>query len=157
MFDCTTDQDSARFTVSQPSLPDDARWNAERQEVEFRVEIGEYRSVVRVPRRVFQRLLPERPTPERCVEAYHLQRTRFESIAQRKLRRRQLIGTGTWRSAGGTCARCRKRSFEAACGPHRANFFFASDDAHRYYWNFAEFRNCHSLRFFSGRSCEWYG
>jgi hypothetical protein len=25
---------------------------------------------VRVPRRVFQRLLPELPTPERCVEAY---------------------------------------------------------------------------------------
>jgi hypothetical protein len=43
--------------------------------------------VVRVPRRVFQRLLPERPTPERCVEAYYLQRTRFESIAERKLRR----------------------------------------------------------------------
>jgi len=45
--------------------------------------------VVRVPRRVFQRLLPERPTPELCVEAYYLQRTRFESIAERKLRRRQ--------------------------------------------------------------------
>jgi hypothetical protein len=30
--------------------------------VEFEVEIGEYRGVVRVPRRVFQRLLPERPT-----------------------------------------------------------------------------------------------
>jgi hypothetical protein len=41
--------------------------NAERQAVEFGVEIGEYRGVVRVPRRVFQRLLPERPTPERCV------------------------------------------------------------------------------------------
>jgi hypothetical protein len=25
--------------------------------------------------------------PERCVEAYYLQRTRFESIAERKLRR----------------------------------------------------------------------
>jgi hypothetical protein len=34
-----------------------------------------------VPRRVFQRLLLERPTPERCVEAYYLQRARFESIA----------------------------------------------------------------------------
>jgi hypothetical protein len=31
-----------------------------------------------VPRRVIQRLLPETPTPERCVEAYYLQRTRFE-------------------------------------------------------------------------------
>jgi hypothetical protein len=29
-------------------------------------------------------------TPERCVEAYYLQRTRFESIAERKLRRREL-------------------------------------------------------------------
>jgi hypothetical protein len=28
--------------------------------------------------------------PERCVEAYYLQRTWFESIAERKLRRRQL-------------------------------------------------------------------
>jgi Protein of unknown function (DUF1488) len=64
--------------------------DAERQAVEFGAEIGEYRGEVRVSRRVFQRLLPERPTPERCVEAYYLQRTRFESIAERKLRRRQL-------------------------------------------------------------------
>jgi hypothetical protein len=49
---------------------------------------GEYHGVVRVPRRVFQRLLPERPTPERCVEAYYLQRPRFESIAEQKLRQR---------------------------------------------------------------------
>ena len=68
------------------TFPQDARWNAERQAVEFGVEIDEYRGVVRVPRRVFQRLLPERPTPERCVEAYYLQRIRFESIAERKLR-----------------------------------------------------------------------
>jgi len=44
------------------TFPEDARWNADRQAVEFGVEIGEYRGVVRVPRRVFQRLLPERPT-----------------------------------------------------------------------------------------------
>jgi hypothetical protein len=62
--------------------------------VEFGVEIGEYRGVVRVPRRVFQRLLPDRPTPERCLEAYYLQRTRFERIAERKLRRRQLAEDG---------------------------------------------------------------
>ena len=62
--------------------------------MEFGVEIGECSGVVRVPRRVFQRLLPERPTPERCVEAYYLQRTRFESIAERKLRRRQLNEDG---------------------------------------------------------------
>jgi hypothetical protein len=29
-------------------------------------------------------------TPERCIEAYHLQRTRFERIAETKLRQRQL-------------------------------------------------------------------
>jgi hypothetical protein len=45
------------------SFPEDARWNTEQQAIEFGVEIGEYRGVVRVPRRVFQRLLPERPTP----------------------------------------------------------------------------------------------
>jgi len=56
--------------------------------VEFGVEIGEYSGVVRVPRRVFQRLLSQRPTPDRCVEAFFLQRTRFESFAERKLRRR---------------------------------------------------------------------
>jgi hypothetical protein len=42
--------------------------------------------VVRISRRSFQRLLPERPTPEWCIEAYYLQRTRLESIAERKLR-----------------------------------------------------------------------
>ena len=59
-----------------------------------RVVIGKYEGVVRVPRRVFQSLLPERPTPERCVEAYYLQRTRFERVAERKLRRRQLAEDG---------------------------------------------------------------
>jgi hypothetical protein len=62
--------------------------------VEFGVEIGEYRGVVRVSRRVFQSLLAESPTPERCLEAYHLQRTRFELIAERKLRLRQLTDDG---------------------------------------------------------------
>jgi hypothetical protein len=76
------------------TFPEDARWSDERQAVEFGVEIGEYRGVVRMPRRIFQRLLPERPTPERCVEAYYLKRTRFESIAERKLRRRQLSEDG---------------------------------------------------------------
>jgi hypothetical protein len=45
------------------TFPENARWNAERQAVEFGVEIGEYSGVVRVPRPVFQRLLPERPNP----------------------------------------------------------------------------------------------
>lgn len=51
--------------------------------MEFGVFIGEYEGVVRVPRRVFQRLLSDRPTPGRCLEAYYLQRTRFELIAER--------------------------------------------------------------------------
>ena len=82
------------------TFPEDAHWNANRQAVEFGVEIGEYRGVVRVPRRVFQRLLPQRPTPERCLEAYYLQRTRFESIAERKLRRRQLTEDGNVEISG---------------------------------------------------------
>ena len=45
------------------TFPENARWNADRQAVEFGVEIGEYSGFVRVPRRVFQRLVPERPTP----------------------------------------------------------------------------------------------
>ena len=73
------------------SFPANARWNADRQAVEFGVEIGEYRSVVGVTRGACSSgPLPERPTPERCDEAYYFQRTRFESIAKRKLRRRQL-------------------------------------------------------------------
>jgi hypothetical protein len=76
------------------SFPEDARWNPDRMAVEFGVEIGEYRGVVRVSRRVFQRLLSESPTPERCVEGYHLHRTRLELIAERKVRRRQLTDDG---------------------------------------------------------------
>jgi hypothetical protein len=53
-----------------------------------------------MPRRVLQRLLPETPTPERCVEAYYLQRTRFESIAQRRLRRRRLTEDGNVEISG---------------------------------------------------------
>ena len=63
------------------TFPEDARWNAEWQAVEFGVEIDDYSGVVRVPRRIFQRLLPERPTPERCVEACYLQRTQLSQRA----------------------------------------------------------------------------
>ena len=50
-----------------------------------------------MPRRVFQRLLPERPTPERCLEDYYLQRTRFEGIIER---RRQLTDDGNVEISG---------------------------------------------------------
>src|SRR6266853_222920 len=76
------------------TFPDDGRWNAERQAVEFGVEIGEYRGIVRVPRRVFQYLLAETPTPQRCLEAYYFHRTRLEIIAERKVRRRRLTDDG---------------------------------------------------------------
>ena len=95
--DRISEQNSASSAVSQRSFPEDARWNAERQAVEFGVEIGEYRGVVRVPRRVFQRLLPERPTP---------QRPRFESIAERKLRRRQLTDDGNVEISGRDLGYC---------------------------------------------------
>jgi hypothetical protein len=76
------------------TFPEDARWNNKRAAVEFSVRLGEYQGTVRVPRRVFQRLLDQSPTPERCLEAYHLQRTRFELAVERKLRRRQLTDDG---------------------------------------------------------------
>jgi hypothetical protein len=56
--------------------------------------------VVRVPRRRFQRLLSERPTPERSFEADYFQRTRFEGIAERKLRGRQLTEDGNVEISG---------------------------------------------------------
>ena len=75
-------------------FPPDARWNPESSVVEFGKGVGEYEGVVRVSRRVFQILLGEPPTPERCLEAYHLHRTRLELIAERKVRRRQLTDDG---------------------------------------------------------------
>src|ERR1700726_929418 len=75
-------------------FPPDAHWNPERSAVEFGIGIGEYEGVVRVGRRVFQRLLDQAATPERCLETYYLQRTRLELIAERKVRRRQLTDDG---------------------------------------------------------------
>ena len=75
-------------------FPEDARWNDERDAVEFSVILRPNEGTVRIGRRVFQGLLDQRPTPERCIEAFHLQRTRFEMVAERKLRRRQLNEEG---------------------------------------------------------------
>ena len=75
-------------------FPEDARWNDERDCVEFSVILRPYEGTVRIGRRVFQGLLDQRPTPERCIEAFHLQRTQFEIIVERKLRRRQLTEDG---------------------------------------------------------------
>jgi CheY-like chemotaxis protein len=66
------------------TFPEDARWNAERQAVEFGVIIGEYEGVVPVPRRVFQRLLPERPTPSGASKPTNLGLTPTPPCRRRK-------------------------------------------------------------------------
>jgi hypothetical protein len=65
------------------AFPEDARWNEEWVAVEFTVVLGEYHGTVRVGRRVFQRLLDQSPTPERCLEAFHLHRAGFEFAVER--------------------------------------------------------------------------
>src|SRR5467141_3406937 len=70
----------------------------DRNTVEFGIGVGEYESVARVSKRVFQILVPDAPTPERCVEAYHIHRTRLELIAERKFRRRLLTDDAKSRS-----------------------------------------------------------
>jgi hypothetical protein len=81
-------------------FPPDARWNSEVSAVEFGIGIGEYEGIVRAPRRVFQGLLDQSPTPERCLETYYLHRTRLELIAERKVRRRQLTDDGNVEISG---------------------------------------------------------
>lgn len=76
------------------SFPPNARWNPERQAVEFGVVVGEYEGIVTVSRQVFRRFIDGAVTPERCVEMYHLERTRLERIAERKVRNRQLTDDG---------------------------------------------------------------
>jgi hypothetical protein len=71
-LDGTAEQDSARAHRFPTVVPEDARWNAKRQAVEFGVRSLSITGWPWVPRRVFQRLLPETPTPERCVEACYL-------------------------------------------------------------------------------------
>ena len=91
------------------TFPEDAAWNDDRDSVEFSVIIGQYEGTVRIARRVFQHLLDQSPTPERCMEAFHLQRTRFELIVERKLRRsrcRWPIGGDKPRSISTGCS-CR--------------------------------------------------
>jgi len=82
------------------TFPEDARWNPDWEAVEFSVVLDPYEGTVRVPRRAFQGLLDQSPTPERCMEAFHLQRTRFELVVERKLRRRQLINDGNLEITG---------------------------------------------------------
>ena len=98
-------------------FPPDARWNTDLSVVEFGIGVGEYEGVVRVPRRVFQGLLNQSPTPERCLEAYYLYRTRLEMIAERKVRRRQLTDDGNVEITGRDL---RQRDFRAPTELHAA-------------------------------------
>jgi hypothetical protein len=73
------------------TVPEDARWNAERQAV----KLGRDRRVAwrgPGPAAGFPAPTAGAPTPKQCVEAFYLQRTRFESIAERKLARRLSLG-----------------------------------------------------------------
>jgi hypothetical protein len=99
-------------------FPEDERWNEDREAVEFSVILGPYEGTVRIGRRVFQPLLDQSPTPERCMEAFHLQRTRFELIVERKLRRRQLTDDGNVEITG-------RDLREKAAPPGRSSLFAA--------------------------------
>jgi uncharacterized protein DUF1488 len=76
------------------TFPDDAHWNSEWECVEFSVVIGEYEGTVRAPAELFRRLIGGPATPEKCLEGYHLQRTRIERAVEAKLRRRELASDG---------------------------------------------------------------
>jgi hypothetical protein len=74
----------------------------------------EDRGVVRVPWRVFQRLPPGTAHPLPCVEAYYLRQTRFETIAQRKVRRRRLTEDGNVEISGPICVRWQEPTLTGA-------------------------------------------
>jgi Protein of unknown function (DUF1488) len=99
-------------------FPEDARWNDDRDAVEFSVILRPYQGTVRIARRVFQGLLDQPVTPERCLEAFHLQRTRFEMIAERKLverrstlsRMRAIPVKDRWSSSSSICCALKART-----------------------------------------------
>ena len=95
------------------SFPEDARWNPDRHAVEFGVAVGEYEGVVRVSRQLFRRFIDGSVTPERCIEAYHLQRTRFERIAEQKVRNRQLTDDANVEIVGQDLREPRSGSYRA--------------------------------------------
>jgi len=82
------------------AFPGEPRWQEETEEVEFDVEVGEYHGIVRIARRVFHDLAGFRPTPEQCIEYFHLHRTEFERAAQAKIIARDLTEDGNLRLTG---------------------------------------------------------
>jgi hypothetical protein len=71
-------------------FPEAVRWNECEDAVEFSVRLGDYEGRVFVPRRVFQSLIGARPQPADRVAHFHLNRTDFERIAERRIQARQL-------------------------------------------------------------------
>jgi len=100
------------------TFPEDARWNPDRQAVEFGVGIGEYEGLVRVRRDVFRRFIEGAVTPDRCIQAYHLHRTRFELIAERKLRHGQLTDDANVEITGRDARGLNRSSSRSWDGPH---------------------------------------
>jgi hypothetical protein len=84
-------------------FPPDARWNPDRSAGEFFIRVGEFEGVVRVPRRVFQILLLEAPTPERCLEAYYLPERGSNSSPSANFGDDGLPMTAMSRSPAATC------------------------------------------------------
>ena len=72
------------------TFPDDASWNDTEAAVEFGIELGDYRGRVFIPSRVIQGLVGHRPSPEECLQYYHLERTQFERAAEARVRARLL-------------------------------------------------------------------
>jgi hypothetical protein len=104
-------------------FPPDARWNPVKGVVEFGIGIGDYEGIVRVPREVLRHLIDGAVTPEKCVEAYHLQRTCFEGIAEQNVRRRHLTMMAMWRSVAEISGSTRPhvlsaRAYGIFVGPH---------------------------------------
>jgi len=99
------------------SFPPDARWNAERQAVEFGVAVGEYEGTVTIARQVFRRFIDGAVTPERCIEAYYLERTRLERIVERKVQNRQLTDDGNVEITGRDLRDAKSSRGPARCLP----------------------------------------
>lgn len=91
------------------AFPDDARWNADTESVEFTVSIGEYQGTVRIGRVIIRRLIGHAVSPEACIESYHLHRTRIERAVEAKVRRRELAEDGNLDLTGRDLARGSER------------------------------------------------
>jgi Protein of unknown function (DUF1488) len=82
------------------AFPGEPSWNAEEGAVEFQVELGEYRGRIFVPGPVFAIILGQRAKPEECIRIFHLERERFERLAEAKIRARDLSPDGNVRIDG---------------------------------------------------------